>query len=75
MSDKPVFSSQVDVLGADSAVSTKKVLRNTYMLLGMTLAFSANSGHVNGAGSVTHDGTGINARRLWPTICGQPHGR
>ena len=54
MSDKPVFSSQVDVLGADSAVSTNKVLRNTYMLLGMTLAFSAATAGTSMALGLSH---------------------
>ena len=54
MSDKPVFSSQVDVLGADNAVSTNKVLRNTYMLLGMTLAFSAATAGTSMALGLSH---------------------
>ncbi len=41
MNDKQVYSAPADVLGAGGAVSTNKVLKNTYMLLGMTLAFSA----------------------------------
>lgn len=41
MNEKQVYSAQTDVLGAGSTVSTNKVLKNTYMLLGMTLAFSA----------------------------------
>jgi modulator of FtsH protease len=39
MQDKSVYS--VDSLGIESAISTNKVLKNTYMLLGMTLLFSA----------------------------------
>ena len=39
MQDKSVYS--VDSLGIESALSTNKVLKNTYMLLGMTLLFSA----------------------------------
>ncbi|MFT4518841.1 MAG: modulator of FtsH protease [Halioglobus sp.] len=39
MQDKSLYN--VDTLGADSALSTNKVLRSTYMLLGMTLLFSA----------------------------------
>ena len=54
MSDKPVFSYQVDVLGADNAVSTNKVLRNTYMLLGMTLAFSAATAGTSMALGLSH---------------------
>ena len=41
MSDKQLLSAQTDVLGAAGVLDTNKVLRNTYMLLGMTLAFSA----------------------------------
>jgi modulator of FtsH protease len=39
MQDKSVYSG--DSLGIESALSTNKVLKNTYMLLGMTLLFSA----------------------------------
>ncbi len=39
MQDKSVYSA--DSLGIESAISTNKVLKNTYMLLGMTLLFSA----------------------------------
>lgn len=42
MQDKPIFNAQstgVDS-GASSAIQTNKVLRNTYMLLAMTLLFS-----------------------------------
>ena len=39
MQDKSVYSA--DSLGIESALSTNKVLKNTYMLLGMTLLFSA----------------------------------
>ena len=39
MRDNPVFSSQTGT--ADSALSTNKVLRNTYMMLAMTMMVSA----------------------------------
>jgi modulator of FtsH protease len=39
MQDKGVYS--VGSIGIESALSTNKVLKNTYMLLGMTLVFSA----------------------------------
>ena len=39
MRDNPVFSSQTDA--TDSVLSTNKVLRNTYMMLAMTLMVSA----------------------------------
>jgi modulator of FtsH protease len=39
MQDKGLYN--VDSMGIESALSTNKVLRNTYMLLGMTLLFSA----------------------------------
>ena len=40
MNDKQLYSAQADVLGTGAAANNK-VLKNTYMLLGMTLAFSA----------------------------------
>jgi modulator of FtsH protease len=39
MQDKPIFNSQA--IGIEATTSTNSVLRNTYMLLAMTLAFSA----------------------------------
>ena len=39
MQDKGLYNA--DSLGIESALSTNKVLKNTYMLLGMTLLFSA----------------------------------
>ena len=39
MQEKSLYSS--DIAGLESALSTNKVLRNTYMLLSMTLTFSA----------------------------------
>lgn len=41
MNDKQLYSAQADVLGTGAAANINKVLKNTYMLLGMTLAFSA----------------------------------
>tara|TARA_B100001059_G_scaffold107400_1_gene107101 strand:- start:1801 stop:2484 length:684 start_codon:yes stop_codon:yes gene_type:complete len=41
MSNKPVFSSAVNMDPAASIANTNKVLSNTYWLLGLTLAFSA----------------------------------
>ena len=42
MSEKQSYTQQDRVFGIDaSLISTNKVLKNTYMLLGMTLAFSA----------------------------------
>jgi len=42
MTDKQLYSATHDTFGAGaSVVSTNKVLKNTYMLLGMTLLFSA----------------------------------
>lgn len=42
MQDKPIFNAQSTGIdsGASSAIQTNKVLRNTYMLLAMTLLFS-----------------------------------
>ncbi len=39
MQNKSLYST--DSIGIESAISTNKVLKNTYMLLGMTLLFSA----------------------------------
>ena len=39
MQDKSLYN--VNTMGIESALSTNKVLKNTYMLLGMTLLFSA----------------------------------
>ena len=39
MQDKSMYSP--GSIGIESALSTNKVLKNTYMLLGMTLLFSA----------------------------------
>ncbi|MDZ7781732.1 MAG: Bax inhibitor-1/YccA family protein [Halioglobus sp.] len=39
MQDKSVY--RADSIGVESALGTNKVLKNTYMLLGMTLLFSA----------------------------------
>ncbi len=39
MQEKSLYSA--DVAGLESALSTNKVLKNTYMLLGMTLVFSS----------------------------------
>ncbi len=39
MQDKSLYTA--DVTGLESALSTNKVLKNTYMLLGMTLLFSS----------------------------------
>ncbi|MEH6588128.1 MAG: Bax inhibitor-1/YccA family protein [Halioglobus sp.] len=39
MQDKSLYN--MNTAGMDSVISTNKVLKNTYMLLGMTLAFSA----------------------------------
>ncbi|MEK9544144.1 MAG: Bax inhibitor-1/YccA family protein [Luminiphilus sp.] len=41
MNDKQLYSAQADVFGTGAAANINKVLKNTYMLLGMTLAFSA----------------------------------
>jgi len=54
MSDKQLYSAQTDILGAASALDTNKVLRNTYMLLGMTLAFSAVTAGVSMAIGLSH---------------------
>lgn len=52
MQDKSLYS--VDSLGIESALSTNKVLRNTYMLLGMTLVFSAVTAGISMAMGLGH---------------------
>ena len=39
MQDKSLYN--INTVGLESAISSNKVLKNTYMLLGMTLLFSA----------------------------------
>jgi modulator of FtsH protease len=41
MTDKQLYGAQVATHSGQGVASTNKVLKNTYMLLGMTLAFSA----------------------------------
>lgn len=45
---------RTDSIGIESALSTNKVLRNTYMLLGMTLAFSALTAGISMAMGLGH---------------------
>ena len=54
MSNKPVFTSSDASFGASGIVSTNKVLKNTYMLLGMTLAFSAATAGIAMAMNLSH---------------------
>ena len=54
MSDKPIYTSQSAGFGTNSIVSTNKVLKNTYMLLGMTLAFSAMTAGISMALGLSH---------------------
>ncbi len=56
MQDKSVYNPRV--VGAESLVSTNKVLKNTYMLLGMTLLFSAVTAGISMAVGLGH-GAGL----------------
>ena len=56
MQDNNVFNPQS--LGMESVVSTNKVLKNTYMLLGMTLLFSAVTAGISMAMGLSH-GAGL----------------
>jgi modulator of FtsH protease len=56
MQDKTVYNAQS--AGMDSVLSTNKVLKNTYMLLSMTLLFSALTAGISMAMGLGH-GTGI----------------
>lgn len=52
MQDKSLYTA--DSFAVESALSTNKVLRNTYMLLGMTLVFSAMTAGVSMAMGLGH---------------------
>lgn len=54
MSEKPVYIPGDASFGTDRIVSTNKVLKNTYMLLGMTLAFSAVTAGIAMAMGLSH---------------------
>jgi len=54
MNDKPVFTSNQASFDTTGLISTNKVLKNTYMLLGMTLAFSALTASVAMAMNLSH---------------------
>jgi len=56
MQDKSLYS--VGSVAADSVLSTNKVLKNTYLLLGMTLLFSAVTAGISMAAGLSH-GVGI----------------
>ena len=56
MQDKSLYSQPVNAV--DSVISTNKVLKNTYMLLSMTLLFSAVTAGVAMAMNLSH-GTGL----------------
>lgn len=52
MQDKSLYN--LNTAGMDSVVSTNKVLKNTYMLLGMTLLFSAVTAGISMAMGLPH---------------------
>ena len=52
MQDKSLYN--VNTMGMESVISTNKVLKNTYMLLGMTLLFSAGTAGVSMAMGLGH---------------------
>jgi len=52
MQDKSVY--RAGSIGIESALSTNKVLRNTYMLLGMTLLFSSVTAGISMAAGLSH---------------------
>jgi modulator of FtsH protease len=54
MNDKPVFTSNQASFETTGLISTNKVLKNTYMLLGMTLAFSALTATMAMAMNLSH---------------------
>ena len=52
MQEKSLYN--VNTAGADSVLATNKVLKNTYLLLGLTLAFSAVTAGVSMAMGLSH---------------------
>jgi modulator of FtsH protease len=54
MNDKPVFTSNQASFDTAGLISTNRVLKNTYMLLGMTLAFSALTASIAMAMNLSH---------------------
>lgn len=56
MQEKSVY--RADTVAVESVLSTNKVLKNTYMLLGMTLLFSAATAGVSMAMNLSH-GVGL----------------
>jgi len=56
MQEKSLYN--LNTAGLESVVSTNKVLKNTYMLLGMTLLFSAVTAGVSMAAGLSH-GAGL----------------
>src|SRR5210317_232930 len=52
MQDKSLYN--MNSAGMDSVIATNKVLKNTYMLLGMTLAFSAVTAGISMAMGLGH---------------------
>lgn len=61
----PSFRTQAVALphgaGAESALATNRVIRNTYLLLAMTLLFSAASAAAAVALKLLHAGPGVGA--------------
>ena len=56
MQDKSLYN--MNPVGVESVISTNKVLKNTYMLLGMTLLFSAVTAGISMAMGLSH-GVGL----------------
>ncbi|GAB3276189.1 Bax inhibitor-1/YccA family protein [Parahaliea aestuarii] len=56
MENKPMYQSEynLNTTGMESLVSTNKVLKNTYLLLGLTLAFSALTAGISMAMGLPH---------------------
>ncbi|WP_116364172.1 Bax inhibitor-1/YccA family protein [Parahaliea mediterranea] len=56
MQNKPMYQSEynLNTTGMESLVSTNKVLKNTYLLLGLTLAFSALTAGISMAMGLPH---------------------
>ena len=58
MEDKSLYTAQTATGGVDSVLATNRVLKNTYMLLSMTLLFSSFTAVASMALNLSH-GVGL----------------
>ena len=65
MQDKSLYN--MNTAGLESAISTNKVLKNTYMLLGITLLFSAITAGISMAMGLGHGAALVSQHALGAT--------